>query len=119
MHAMQALSQLSYGPTRRRGTLPDGDQFVKKMNELRAQTARARLNRDNHSIGGVVGTRRGSKFWSIMIRFVVGSSFHCTNEHCLALVDCKSGFGFGQRVRDTPRKTSHHRSVPKARSIGL
>ena len=36
LHAMQALSQLSYGPTWRRGTLPDGDQFVKKMNELRA-----------------------------------------------------------------------------------
>jgi hypothetical protein len=33
---MQALSQLSYGPTWRRGTLPDGGQFVKKMNELRA-----------------------------------------------------------------------------------
>jgi hypothetical protein len=35
LHAMQALSQLSYGPTWRRGTLPDGDHFVKKMNELR------------------------------------------------------------------------------------
>jgi hypothetical protein len=36
LHAMQALSQLSYGPTWRRGTLPGGRQFVKKMNELRA-----------------------------------------------------------------------------------
>ncbi len=36
LHAMQALSQLSYGPTWRRGTLPDRGQFVKKMNELRA-----------------------------------------------------------------------------------
>jgi hypothetical protein len=36
LHAMQALSQLSYGPTWRRGTLPDRDQFVKKLNELRA-----------------------------------------------------------------------------------
>jgi hypothetical protein len=36
LHAMQALSQLSYGPTWRRGTLPDRHQFVKKMKELRA-----------------------------------------------------------------------------------
>src|SRR5712671_1773850 len=36
LHAMQALSQLSYGPTWRRGTLPDRGQFVKKMNKLRA-----------------------------------------------------------------------------------
>src|ERR1035441_6927985 len=35
LHAMQALSQLSYGPTWRRRTLPDGEQFVKKMKELR------------------------------------------------------------------------------------
>ena len=35
---MQALSQLSYGPTWRRGTLPDGDQFVKKMNDLARPT---------------------------------------------------------------------------------
>jgi hypothetical protein len=34
LHAMQALSQLSYGPTWRRGTLPEAPQFVKKMNEL-------------------------------------------------------------------------------------
>src|ERR1035438_9745286 len=32
LHAMQALSQLSYGPIRRRGTLPEAGQFVKKMN---------------------------------------------------------------------------------------
>jgi hypothetical protein len=30
LHAMQALSQLSYGPTWRRGTLPDRKDFVKK-----------------------------------------------------------------------------------------
>ena len=30
LHAMQALSQLSYGPTWRPGTLPDGVRFVKK-----------------------------------------------------------------------------------------
>jgi hypothetical protein len=35
LHAMQALSQLSYGPTWRRGTLPDGSQFVKELNDLR------------------------------------------------------------------------------------
>jgi hypothetical protein len=34
LHAMQALSQLSYGPTWRRGTLPDKRKFVKKMNGL-------------------------------------------------------------------------------------
>ena len=33
---MQALSQLSYDPTWRRRTLPDGVHFVKKMNGLRA-----------------------------------------------------------------------------------
>ena len=36
LHAMQALSQLSYGPTWRRGTLPERGDFVKKMNDLRA-----------------------------------------------------------------------------------
>jgi hypothetical protein len=36
LHAMQALSQLSYGPTWRRGTLPGGHQFVKEMNGLRS-----------------------------------------------------------------------------------
>ena len=46
---MQALSQLSYGPTWRRGTLPDTRQFVKKMNELRAPKAMARANRDRFS----------------------------------------------------------------------
>jgi hypothetical protein len=35
LHAMQALSQLSYGPTWRRGTLPEAAQFVKKLNKLR------------------------------------------------------------------------------------
>src|SRR5471030_59444 len=35
LHAMQALSQLSYGPTWRRGTLPEAPHFVKKMNGLR------------------------------------------------------------------------------------
>jgi hypothetical protein len=38
LHAMQALSQLSYGPTWRRGTLPDVPQFVKKMNGLHTPT---------------------------------------------------------------------------------
>ena len=36
LHAMQALSQLSYDPTWRRRTLPDGPQFVKKMKGLGA-----------------------------------------------------------------------------------
>src|SRR5208282_483559 len=36
LHAMQALSQLSYDPTWRRRTLPHGVHFVKKMNGLRA-----------------------------------------------------------------------------------
>jgi hypothetical protein len=35
LHAMQALSQLSYGPTWRRGTLPERSDFVKKMKQLR------------------------------------------------------------------------------------
>src|SRR5271154_3313677 len=39
LHAMQALSQLSYGPTWRRGTLPHRGHFVKKMNDLRAPNA--------------------------------------------------------------------------------
>ena len=34
LHAMQALSQLSYGPTWRRGTLPDTELLVKELNEL-------------------------------------------------------------------------------------
>ena len=34
LHAMQALSQLSYGPKRRRRTLHDGADFVKELNEL-------------------------------------------------------------------------------------
>src|ERR1700719_2775494 len=36
LHAMQALSQLSYGPTWRRGTLPERGHFVKKLKGLRA-----------------------------------------------------------------------------------
>jgi hypothetical protein len=35
LHAMQALSQLSYGPTRRRGKVHDLGNFVKEMNRLR------------------------------------------------------------------------------------
>ena len=51
LHAMQALSQLSYGPTWRRGTLPDEGQFVKKMNdELRAPDGPRRANRDSDSV---------------------------------------------------------------------
>src|SRR6202012_1742865 len=38
LHAMQALSQLSYGPTWRRGTLPDARQLVKEMNGLHRPT---------------------------------------------------------------------------------
>src|SRR6202041_2269772 len=34
LHAMQALSQLSYGPTWRRGALPLGGHFVKAMKKL-------------------------------------------------------------------------------------
>ena len=34
LHAMQALSQLSYGPTWRRRTLPDTGHLVKEMNGL-------------------------------------------------------------------------------------
>ena len=34
LHAMQALSQLSYGPTWRRRTLPDTGLLVKEMNGL-------------------------------------------------------------------------------------
>jgi hypothetical protein len=46
LHAMQALSQLSYGPTWRRGTLPERRHFVKKMNDLRApERLRARQPR--------------------------------------------------------------------------
>src|ERR1700733_3924815 len=36
LHAMQALSQLSYGPTWRRGTLPDMRSIVKKGRSRRA-----------------------------------------------------------------------------------
>jgi hypothetical protein len=41
LHAMQALSQLSYGPTWRRGTLPDRGHCVKKMNELRGPVSQS------------------------------------------------------------------------------
>ena len=63
LHAMQALSQLSYGPTWRRGTLPDGDQFVKKMNGLRAPDgprpgqARQGLGFSQNRQGGIDGRR--------------------------------------------------------------
>jgi hypothetical protein len=43
LHAMQALSQLSYGPTWRRGTLPDTGQFVKKMKGLRSPSLGCRF----------------------------------------------------------------------------
>src|SRR5579863_9242642 len=66
LHAMQALSQLSYGPTWRRGTLPGGQQFVKKMNDLRSPgrsrvgQSRQRLGFTQNSQGGVDGRRHGS-----------------------------------------------------------
>src|SRR6266403_4944784 len=66
LHALQALSQLSYGPTWRRGTLPDGDQFVKKMNELRvpnrscAAQSRQRLDFTQNSQRGIDGRRHSS-----------------------------------------------------------
>src|ERR1700736_6449918 len=50
-------------PHRRRGTLPDGDQFVKKMNELRAPNrlcavqSSQRLDFTQNSQGGVDGRR--------------------------------------------------------------
>ncbi len=40
LHAMQALSQLSYGPTWRRGTLPDTDPLVKNTPSLGGDKAR-------------------------------------------------------------------------------
>src|ERR1700722_2297946 len=66
LHAMQALSQLSYGPTWRRGTLPDWGQFVKKMNGLRApnracfRQPRQRLGSAQYGQCGVDGWRHGS-----------------------------------------------------------
>src|ERR1700734_3768255 len=48
LHAMQALSQLSYGPTWRRGTLPGVQQFVKST-VYAPHAASARVNRDNDS----------------------------------------------------------------------
>src|SRR5277367_4345 len=66
LHAMQALSQLSYGPTWRRGTLPGGCQFVKKMNGLRAPNG-ARFGQSGQRLGfpqnsqcGVDRRRHGS-----------------------------------------------------------
>jgi hypothetical protein len=66
LHAMQALSQLSYGPTWRRGTLPERRQFVKKMNELRAPNdqsfgqSRLRLRFTQNCQGGIDGRRHGA-----------------------------------------------------------
>ena len=63
LHAMQALSQLSYGPTWRRGTLPDETHFVKKMNGLRGPTRSCRgqtrqsLAFPQNGQGGVDGGR--------------------------------------------------------------
>jgi hypothetical protein len=65
LHAMQALSQLSYGPTWRRGTLPDRGQFVKKMKELapnhqssRQSGLRFKLAQNRQS--GIDGWRHGA-----------------------------------------------------------
>src|ERR1700728_1961821 len=66
LHAMQALSQLSYGPTWRRGTLPDRRQFVKKMKELRApsdQSSRQpglRFKFPENCQSGIDGWRHGA-----------------------------------------------------------
>src|ERR1700722_15648177 len=66
LHAMQALSQLSYGPTWRRGTLPDRGQFVKKMKELRApnhQSSRQsglRFKLTKYGQRGIDGWRHGA-----------------------------------------------------------
>ena len=66
LHAMQALSQLSYGPTWRRGTLPDRGQFVKKMKELRApnhQSSRQsglRFKLAEYGQSGIDGWRHGA-----------------------------------------------------------
>src|ERR1019366_9188646 len=63
LHAMQALSQLSYGPTWRRGTLPEAGHFVKKMNKLRAPDGSCagqssqRLDFTQNSQGGIDGRR--------------------------------------------------------------
>ena len=61
LHAMQALSQLSYGPTWRRGTLPERGHFVKKMNDLGApqgvctRQPRQRLGFAQNGQGGIDG----------------------------------------------------------------
>src|ERR1700722_121371 len=61
LHAMQALSQLSYGPTWRRGTLPERKHFVKKMkkmNELRAPN-RPPLAQSRQCLGFAQNGQRG------------------------------------------------------------
>jgi hypothetical protein len=58
LHAMQALSQLSYGPTWRRGTLPGGHQFVKEMNELRSPD-RQRPIQSSQGLGFPQNSERG------------------------------------------------------------
>src|ERR1700691_4422575 len=61
LHAMQALSQLSYGPTWRRGTLPERRHFVKKMkkmNKLRAPN-RPRLAQSRQRLGFAQNGQRG------------------------------------------------------------
>src|SRR6202020_1818041 len=66
LHAMQTLSQLSYGPTWRRGTLPDRGQFVKKMKELRApnhqssRQAGLRFKLTKYGQRGIDGWRHGT-----------------------------------------------------------
>src|ERR1700719_3232657 len=61
LHAMQALSQLSYGPTWRRGTLPERRHFVKKLNGLGAPQGlctpqpRQRLALAQNGQGGIDG----------------------------------------------------------------
>jgi hypothetical protein len=58
LHAMQALSQLSYGPTWRRGTLPDMHLLVKKMNGLRAPL-RKRPGQTRQGLGFAENRQRG------------------------------------------------------------
>jgi hypothetical protein len=58
LHAMQALSQLSYGPTWRRGTLPGGHQFVKEMNGLRSPD-RQRPIQSSQGLGFPQNSQRG------------------------------------------------------------
>src|SRR5271168_3279738 len=66
LHAMQALSQLSYGPTWRRRTLPDEGHFVKKMNDLRgperlgARQSRQGLGFSENCQSRINGRRHGA-----------------------------------------------------------